>query len=115
MVIRIKNLRLRTIIGVEDWERVCPQEIIVNVEMEFDGSTAAVSDKLQDAIDYSELKRRMIAQAEPARFFLLERLADFILKIVMEDHRITRAVVEVDKPHALRFADSVSVVTSAKR
>ncbi len=115
MTIRIKNLRLRAIIGVQDWERTRPQEIVVNIAIEYDGSRAAASDDVKDAIDYSAIKRRLLAEVEQTRFFLLEKLADYILGIVMEDKRVTRACVEVDKPHALRFADSVSVTVEAKR
>jgi D-erythro-7,8-dihydroneopterin triphosphate epimerase len=115
MVIRIKNLRLRAIIGVHDWERAAKQDVVVNIEMEFDGAKAARSDDVADTVDYSAIKRRLIEQVEKTDFKLLEKLVDYILGIVMEDPRITRANVEVDKPHALRFADSVSLSVSARR
>lgn len=115
MIIRIKNLRLRTIVGVQDWERTRKQEIVVNIEMEFDGTKAAASDDLRDTVDYSALKRKLLDQVEQTNFFLLEKLATFILNIVMEDRLVLRATIEVDKPHALRFADSVSMTVSAKR
>jgi D-erythro-7,8-dihydroneopterin triphosphate epimerase len=115
MVIRIKNLRLRTVIGVHEWERRAKQEIIVNLSMEFDGSAAARSDDLNDAIDYSAIKRRLLEKVEQTQFFLLEKLVEYILDLVMEEHRITSASVEVDKPHALRFAESVSVTSSRRR
>ena len=115
MTIKIKNLRLRAIIGVNQWERQNRQEIIVNIEMEYDGSAAAASDRVEDAVDYSALKRRLLAEVEATEFFLLEKLATFVLNIVMQDSRIVSTVVEIDKPHALRFADSVSVTVRGHR
>jgi D-erythro-7,8-dihydroneopterin triphosphate epimerase len=115
MVIRIKNLRLRAIIGINAWERTQKQEIIVNVEMEFDGDKAAASDDVRDTIDYAAIKRRLLAEVEKTEFFLLEKLITFILDIVMEDQRVRRAMVEIDKPHALRFAESVSLTASRTR
>ncbi len=115
MVIRIKNLRLRTVIGVNDWERQQAQEVIVNVEMEYDGAPAAASDNLADTIDYHALKKRILAAVEKADCFLLERLATMVLDIVRQEAKVVRAVVEVDKPGALRFADSVSVSCSFQR
>lgn len=115
MLIRIKNLRLRTIIGVNEWERTQAQEVVVNVEMEFDGTAAAGSDDLADTIDYKSLKRRIMERVEASSFFLLEKLASEILRIVTAEPRVIRATVEVDKPAALRFADSVSVVCSGGR
>lgn len=115
MIIRIKNLRLRTVVGTNDWEREAPQDVIINIEMEFDGSKAAETDRLDDTVNYKAVKRRIIDAVEGSNFYLLEKLADFVLKTVMEEKKVQRAVVEIDKPHALRFADSVSISNSAER
>ncbi len=115
MIIQIKNLRLRTIVGTNEWEREAPQDVIINVEIEFDGSTVARTDRLQDTIDYKKVKRCIIDVVEGSSFYLLDKLANRILETVMEEEKVQRATVEVDKPHALRFADSVSVTCSAQR
>ena len=115
MIIRIKNLKLRTIIGANDWEREKEQDVIINVEMEYDGKQAARTDDIRDTVDYKVMKRRIIEEVERSRFCLLDALADHVLKIVMAEKKVQRATVEIDKPHALRFADSVSVVCSAQR
>ena len=115
MQIRIKDLRLRTIIGVEEWEREHRQDVIVNITMDFDGSQAAASDDLADTIDYKTLEYKVIQEVENADFYLLEKLAHRILELTMEAERVKRATVEVDKPHALRFADSISVTCSGER
>ena len=115
MKIRIKNLRLRTVIGVYEWERVQPQEVLLNIDLEFDGTRAGQSDRLEDTIDYKALKRRVLDEVEASSFQLLERLATRVLEIIHEDPRIHSARVEIDKPGALRFADSVSVEVSFQR
>ena len=115
MIIRIKNLRLRTIIGINDWERNCKQDIIINVKMEFDGNEAAHSDNIEDTVNYKTITKQIISEVESSNFNLLEKLAHHILKIVMEHENVKRAAVTVDKPQALRFADSVSINCSAKR
>lgn len=115
MRISIKNLRLRTIVGVYEWERQQSQEVIVNLQIEFDGDQAAKSDRLEDTIDYKALKGRIMEEVEKSQFLLLERLAGRVLEIVMAEPRVQHASVEVDKPHALRFADSVSVQCQGSR
>jgi len=115
MKIRIKNLRARTLIGVNEWERERKQEIIINIEITFDGSKAAETDTIEETVNYKRIKKRVLEATESASFFLLEKLAEHILQIVMEDEKIRKAVVEIDKPHALRFADSVSVIHEAQR
>ena len=57
----------------------------------------------------------VIKEVETSSFFLLEKLAKVILHIVMENSLVKEATVRVDKPFALRFADSVSVELSEKK
>ena len=115
MTIRIKDLRLRAVIGLNEWEREIEQDLIINIEMEFDGAKAAQTDDIQDTVDYKAMKRRIKEEVEHSQYHLLEALASHILEIVMGEKKVARATVEVDKPHALRFADSVSVRCSAER
>ena len=115
MKIRIKDLRLRTIVGVFEWEQKTPQEVVVNVELEFDGEPAARSDELSDSVDYKAIKQQLLRDVQAARYKLLEKLARHVLDIVLSQEKVLRATVEVDKPHALRFAESVSVVCSGEK
>ncbi|MFQ5354102.1 MAG: dihydroneopterin aldolase, partial [Thermodesulfobacteriota bacterium] len=59
--------------------------------------------------------KNIIEAVEKSEFFLIEKLAGFILDIVMKAPGVRSATVEVDKPHALRFSSSVSVEVSAAR
>jgi D-erythro-7,8-dihydroneopterin triphosphate epimerase len=114
-IISVKNLRLRTIIGIFDYEREHKQDIVINMKILFDDSKAAATDNINDTVDYKKMTKKIIAEVEKSEFFLLEKLADFILKIIMEEEKIKTAKIKVDKPHALRYADSVSIVKIAKR
>jgi D-erythro-7,8-dihydroneopterin triphosphate epimerase len=115
VIIRIKNLRLRALIGVNEWERKERQAVIINAEIEFDGAMAAETDALIQTIDYRTISKKMIDFVEASNFELIEALAGSLLKICFEDRRITRARVEVDKPNAIRSADSTSVEVSGVR
>jgi FolB domain-containing protein len=113
--IHIRDLSLRTIIGIQDWEREKQQDIIINIAFDYDMAKAAASDDIVDAVDYKALKKRIIHLTETARFNLVEKMAAEILQIVLEDRRVTFASVTIDKPQALRFAKSVGVTVSSKR
>jgi FolB domain-containing protein len=115
MIIRIKNLRLRTIIGLNDWERKKEQDILINLKIRVDDETAVASDDLADGVDYKRIKYRIVEEVEKTSFYLIERLAGFILDIVFENDKVTKATVEIDKPHALRFAESVSLELTRER
>ena len=65
--------------------------------------------------DYKTITKKIIALVQEGRFKLLEVLTKNILDLIMEDERVKWAKVEVDKPHALRFAESVSLEMEASR
>lgn len=113
--IRITNLKLRTIIGTFDWERKVKQDLLINISFECKTVKAAKSDSIKDAVDYKAITKRIIKEVEGSRFKLIEALSEHVLDIVLSDKRITSATVRVDKPGALRFADSVSIEVSKKR
>lgn len=115
MIIRIKNLRLRTIVGTNDWERKALQDVIIHVEMEFDGGQVAETDNIDDTVNYKKVTKRLIKEVEQSRFYLLDRLASHVLQIVMEEDKVQKATVEVEKPRALRYTDSVSVRCTAEK
>ena len=74
MVIRIKNLRLRTIIGINDWERSRKQDVIVNAELILDDPPAMQTDRLADTLDYRAASRRIIAEVEKLVIAFASRL-----------------------------------------
>ncbi len=113
--INISNLRLRTYIGFNPEEKTKQQDVVVNAEIRYRADPAFVSDAEVDALNYKSIAKRMIHHIENGRFQLLEKLAADLLAIASEPERVSFAEVRVDKPHALRFADSVSVTLSATR
>jgi len=113
--IRITDLHLRAIIGIYDWERVEKQDVIINVTMEYDSKKAIATDNIKHALDYKTITKKIISEVEASKFLLLEKLADLVLKVAMENKKVLRTNVRVDKPLALRFAKSVSVEVSAQR
>ena len=113
--IRITDLQLRTIIGINDWERHEKQDVVINIWIEYDAKKAAKSDSVKDTIDYKEITKKIIKKVEASQYYLLEKLADTILNIVADYSKVKAVTVRVDKPQALRFARSVSVELTHKK
>lgn len=113
--IRIKNLRLRTYIGIKEDEIKNQQDILVNVVIRYAADRAVQFNRIEEALNYRTITKKIIAHVEGGRFALLERLTKELLEIVMSHEQVEVAEVEVDKPYALRFSDSVSVMLSAQR
>ncbi|AHW59643.1 D-erythro-7,8-dihydroneopterin triphosphate epimerase [Draconibacterium orientale] len=114
--IRVKNLLIRTYIGFNPDELVNKQDVVINLEIETDIPESALeSDEPEDIFNYKVITKKIIALVQEGRFKLLEVLTKRILDTIMEDKKVTWARVEVDKPHALRFAESVSMEMEARR
>ena len=107
--ILIQDLLIRGLIGIHDWEREKKQDILINVEMEADCRPAGESDDFRDAVDYRAVTKEIIALVEGSAFFLVEKLAEEIARICLQDSRVAVAKVRVEKPGALRFSRSVGV------
>ena len=105
----IKDLLLRTIIGVNDDERANRQDVLINLVLETDTRAAAGSDDLADAVNYRTVTKQVIELVETSRFLLVERLAEEIARVCLTDERVERVHVSVEKPTALRFASSVGL------
>lgn len=105
----IKDLVARGIIGIRDWEREKPQEILINITIFTDTRQAAKSDDLADCVDYSALARKIQRHAETAARWTVEALANDLADICLEAAGVERAIVRVEKPGAVRFSKSVGV------
>ncbi len=74
-----------------------------------------LSDEPIDALNYKTITKQMLYHVERGRFKLLEKRTAELVMIAIEPEQVSYAKVRVDKPHALRFADSVSLTLSAAR
>lgn len=109
-IINITNLRLRTFIGFNDEEREKKQDVVINIEIHYPADTECVQlDEVEHALNYKTITKSVIKLVENGHFLLLEKLVADILAQCHIHPDVTFARVRVDKPHALRFADSVSL------
>ena len=111
----IKDLLVRGIIGIRDWERVKVQDILINVTVFSDTLQAAESDDIADCVDYSALAKKVQTHAETAARFTVEALANDLAKICLEQKGVKKAIVRVEKPGAVRFSASVGVEIERSR
>ena len=115
MIIKISRLRLRVTIGVYDWEKTAPREVLVNISMETANEKATESDALEHTVDYDALSSKIRTYAESRSFQLIEKLAGDLLRIVLENPLVKHSTVEIEKPGAVKFCDTVSVTVSGDR
>jgi len=107
--IHIKDLLLRTIIGINKEERRNRQDVLINMVLYADTRAAGASDDIEDAVNYRTITKRVIELVEGSQFYLVEKMAAEIAAICLDDPRVEGVRVRVEKPGALRFARSVGV------
>jgi D-erythro-7,8-dihydroneopterin triphosphate epimerase len=114
-VIRIRDLRLTCIVGINEDERLVPQEIIINIAIYADLSVPCASDRIEDTIDYKAVKNAVIGMVEASSYFLIEKLASEVARLCLAPRLAQRVTVSIDKPHALSHARTVSVEITRER
>jgi D-erythro-7,8-dihydroneopterin triphosphate epimerase len=107
--IHIRDLLARCIVGIYPEERENRQDVVLNLTLYADLRAACRSDAIEDTVDYKAVKKKVLAMVEQSSFNLVERLADEVARVALEDPRVQSVDVTVDKPGALRFARSVAV------
>lgn len=105
----ISDLAVRCIIGVNDDERREKQDVLINLTVFTDMRAVARSDSIEDAVDYRELRTRVVEMVERSQYYLLEALAQAIADVCLSQRGVTKVMVRVDKPGALHLARSVAV------
>ena len=111
----LNNIRLETIIGVYPEEKLKAQPVIINAELLTDCSAAAGSDNIEDAVDYSLIHDEIVEHASKNHYELIETLLDKICEICLKNAKVNQCTVRVDKPKALKFADSVGIEITRSR
>lgn len=113
--IEIKDLLLRTIVGINAEEREHRQDVLINIRLELDLSRPGNSDDIQDTLNYRTLCKQVIECVENSTYLLVERLAAEVMRLCLADPQVKAARVSLEKPGALRFARSVGIVLERRR
>lgn len=109
MIIKIKNLKLHTKIGVFDWEKTIDREMIINVEITTNLTKSLHSDDISDTIDYYQITSKIKNLVANNSFKLVERMAQTLMDGILEDKRINKCKLEIDKVGAVENLDSFAI------
>ena len=113
--IRIEQLELDCLIGVNPWERLTKQRITVDITMDIDLSAAGKSDSIRDTVDYRVVAKAVTAEVNSSNYKLVEALAARLAEICMTNERVQSVEVTVRKPGAIRNATAVGVTIRRSR
>lgn len=109
-IVYIRDLEIRTIIGIYDWEREQKQLVSLGLEMGCDINACAATDSIENALNYKAVAKRLIEFVEQSEFFLVETLAERISQIVLTEFRVSWLKLRVGKPGAVTGSKDVGVI-----
>ena len=95
--ITIVDLEVHYCVGVTDEERANPQRLLVTVDMNFDFTTAAVSDRIEKTINYFEVAQSLLKFGNKRSWKLIEKLASNVADMVLAEYKPAAVLVEVKK------------------
>jgi dihydroneopterin aldolase len=113
--IYIHALKTEAIIGIFDWERQVKQTVVVDIEISADVARAALSDSIDDTLNYKRVAKRVLAFVEESKFHLVETLAERIAMLILEDFGIAWVRISLSKPGAIRNSRDVGVTLERTR
>lgn len=105
----LRDLKVETVIGIWEWERKIRQTVSIDLEMGADIRHAAVTDHIDDTLNYKAVAKRVQQFVGESSFQLVETLAEKIAALVLDEFDLPWIVVRVSKPGAIRGARDVGV------
>jgi dihydroneopterin aldolase len=111
----IHALKTEAIIGIFDWERQVKQTVLVDIEISADIRKAALSDAIDDTLNYKRVAKRVLSFVEGSSFHLVETLAEHIAMLMLEEFGIAWVRISLSKPGAIRSSRDVGVMLERDR
>jgi len=109
-IVFLHGLKIDTVIGVYDWERNIRQTVIIDLDMASNVRAAALTDRIEDALDYKAIAKRLTQFVSTSSFNLVETLAEHCMALLLTEFNISWARIKVNKQGAVSTARDVGVI-----
>lgn len=109
-IIFIDDFRVSTLIGIYPREKAMPQTVEISLQIGTSTASAGASDNIQDTIDYAVVVDRLRNELAARHFNLLEKLADDVATLILEDFGATWVRVSIAKLGMMRGVRRVGVI-----
>ncbi len=110
--IHIQQIHIRPIIGVYDFERLAPRDIYIDVRLTI--TRSGEGDEIGTTLDYDQVVAQIESIASTLQPLLLETLSEAMVEACLEFPSVTRVVLTMRKPGALKNGDVALVTTKEK-
>ena len=105
----IKNFIIEEIIGIHEHEKIKKQKIKFNIVLDVNQSSVPDEKDIKSIVDYEKITNKLENLTKSKKYNFLESLAEDSFKEIFEDKRIKSVVIKIEKPEAIKNAESVGV------
>ena len=105
----IKNFIIEEIIGIHEHEKTKKQKIKFNIILNISQSTIPNEKNIKSIVDYEKITNKLKNLAKNKKYNFLESLAENSFKEIFEDKKINSVTIKIEKPEAIKNAESVGV------
>ena len=105
----IKDFIVQEIIGIHEHEKTEKQKIKFNIVVNVNQNTVPDEKNIKSIVDYEKITNKLENLVKNKKYNFLESLAENSFKEIFEDNRINSVKIKIEKPDAIKNADSVGV------
>ena len=105
----IKDFIIQEIIGIHEHEKTKKQKIKFNIVVNVNQNTVPDEKDIKSIVDYEKITNKLKNLVKNKKYNFLESLAEDSFKEIFEDKRINSVKIKIEKPDAIKNADSVGV------
>ena len=105
----IKDFIIEEIIGIHKHEKIKKQKIKFNIVLDVDQNSLPDEKDIKSIVDYEKITNKLENLAKIKKYNFLESLAEDSFKEIFEDKRINSVTIKIEKPEAIKNAESVGV------
>jgi len=109
-IIFLNEVKIQTILGVPEWERMVPQSIVLDIEIAMPNNESCITDNISDTIDYGLVVARLHESLNDKKFKLVEALAEHLCQLIIKEFKAPWVKVKVAKPGILPGVKSLGVI-----
>ena len=105
----IKDFIIEEIIGIHEHEKIKKQKIKFNIVLNVNQSSVPDEKDIKSIVDYEKITNKLENLTKSKKYNFLESLAEDSFKEIFEDERINSVTIKIEKPEAIKNAESVGV------
>ena len=105
----IKDFVIEEIIGFHKHEKIKKQKIKFNIVLDVNQSSVPYEKDIKSIVDYEKITNKLENLTKSKKYNFLESLVEDSFEKIFEDKRINSVTIKIEKPEAIKNAESVGV------